>query len=260
MIAARAVVVALFVGLGLSACDPAAAPSEDAVAGEVVVLVAASLTDVAEDLAERFEAINPGTEVVVAAGGSQLLAFQLLEGLRADVFLPAGEVALRRVEEDGLVAASHVVAVNQLELVVAPGNPQEVAGLADLSRDDLVVVIGAAEVPVGTATQALLQAEGVAVSPASLEVNVRAVVTKVALGEADVGVAYRSDVLAAEGRVDGVPLPEAAAHPIVYPLAVLREAPNAVAAEAFAAFVRGEEGRQRLAAAGFDPVTAEVAS
>lgn len=256
----RRVAVALVAAIGLGACSPTADPTDDTIGGEVVVLVAASLTDVAEDLAARFETRYPGVEVVIVPGGSQLLAFQLLEGLRADVFLPAGDAPMQRVAEDGLVASSEVIATNRLELVVAPGNPHRVDGLADLARDDLVTVIGAVEAPVGAATQALLEAEGVAVSPASLEFNVRAVVTKVALGEADVGVAYHSDVLAADGRVDGVPIPTAATHRVAYPLAVLPDAPNPRAAEAFAAFVRSDEGRERLVAAGLEPVTDGAAS
>jgi molybdate transport system substrate-binding protein len=142
-----------------------------------------------------------------------------------------------------------VIARNRLAILVEKGNPKAVDGLPDLSKPDIVTVLCAPEVPCGRFGAAALAAAGVTAKPASLEENVKAVVSKVVLGEADAGIVYATDVQAAGTQADGIAIdgaPEA-----VYPIAVTTAATNRDAAEAWIALVRSKEGRAVLAARGF---------
>lgn len=133
-------------------------------------------------------------------------------------------------------------------IVVPAGNPARVATLADLAR--VTTVLCAAEVPCGAASTTLLSSAGVTVSPASIEQNVTAVLTKVAAGEADAGLVYATDVV---GRDDVESIVPEGAEAVVnrYPIAALAGAPNPVAAAAFVDFVLSPSGQAILAAAGF---------
>jgi molybdate transport system substrate-binding protein len=243
-------------GGGDAAAGTAAGDGDAAgrLSGELVVFAAASLTDVFEVLAAELEAAHPGLRVLLNLAGSQQLAGQVLEGAPADVLATAAPEPIGRVAAAGLLEAPPTVfATNRLEIAVEPGNPEGVRDLADLARDGLVVVLAAPEVPAGRYAAEALAAAGVEVSPDSLEVDVRAVLGKVRLGEADAGIVYRSDVLAADGAVEGVPLPEAAGVVARYPAAVLADAPNPQAARAFLDLLLSGAGRAVLDAHGFGP-------
>lgn len=236
------------------ACSDATgtAPDDAAPSGELVVFAAASLTDVLEPLTAAFVAEHPGVEVVANLAGSQTLASQLTEGARADVLITADLTQLAVVADAGLVDGDPAtLATNGLAIAVEPGNPRAIAGLADLADAQLIVVLPAEEVPAGRYAREALTAAGVEVAPASLERDVRAARAKVELGEADAAVVYRSDVVAAAGRVDGVAI--APEHDVVarYPIARLTDAPNPGAAAAFVAFTLGDTGQAVLADAGF---------
>lgn len=236
----------------LPADDPPAPGTDRPLEGELIVFAAASLTEAFEALATAFEAEHRGIEVVINIGGSQALVAQLREGAVADVFASADAVAMDDLSQEGLVTTSVPLVRNRLEIAVEPGNPAGVTGLADLARDDLVLVMAAETVPAGRYSAEALAGAGVEVEPDSLELDVRAVVSKVALGEADVGLVYRSDVVAAAGRIDGVPVPPVDNVEATYPIAVLDDAPNPAAAEAFVAFARSDAGRAILLDAGFE--------
>ena len=238
--------------LVLSACTGAGATGAPAPeAGEVVVFAAASLSDAFEQVAAEVEAEHPDLDVVVNVAGSQRLAAQILSGAPADVFAAADEVQMARIVEAGLVSGTPTVfASNRLALAVEPGNPRGVRDLADLSRPDLTVVLADPAVPAGRYAAAALDDAGVAVAPASFENDVRAVLSKVALGEADAGLVYRSDIVAADGDVEEVAL-GAAAPRAAYPVAILADAPNPDGAAAVVAALTSSRGRRALAAAGF---------
>ncbi|WP_210506322.1 molybdate ABC transporter substrate-binding protein [Naasia sp. SYSU D00057] len=222
-----------------------------ATAGTVSVFAAASLTDVLEELADRFEAERPGVSVVLSFGGSSGLAAQLTQGAPADVFAAASEDTMAVVADAGLLAGeSVVVARNVLEIAVPPGNPAGVTGLADLARPELAIALCDESVPCGAVASRVLAAAGVQAVPDTLEQDVRAVLTKVELGEVDAGLVYRTDVLAAGGRAQGVPFPEAEEEPTDYPIAVLDRAADPELARAFARYV-AEDGRSAFEEAGF---------
>lgn len=216
------------------------------------MLAAASLTDAFTDIATVFEAANPGVEVALDLAGSQQLVARILEGAPADVFASASPEHLDAVARAvGLAGEPVTFAENVLEIAVEPGNPARVEGLADLARDDLVVVLAAPEVPAGRYAAQALDRAGVDVQPASLELDVRAALGKVAIGEADAAVVYRSDVRAAGHTVEGVRIADAQNVVAQYPIAVLADAPNPIVAREFLDAVLDERGRAALIEHGF---------
>jgi molybdate transport system substrate-binding protein len=221
-------------------------------AEKVTVFAAASLTETFRTIGKDFGAAHPGTQVEFNFAGSSTLARQIVEGAPADVFASADDENMKKVVDAGDVAgAPQPFARNRLAIVVPRGNPKHVAGLADLGRPGMTVALAAPEVPVGRyATQAFAKA-GVPRPEASNEVDVKAVLTRVAMGEADAGIVYTTDVVAGGDRVEAVSIPEQ--HNVIasYPIATLKAAPNAAGARAFVAYVLSAPGQRVLARSGF---------
>jgi molybdate transport system substrate-binding protein len=190
--------------------------------------------------------------VALSFGGSSTLATQVVQGAPADVLVTASEETMAPVVGADLVAGTpRVVATNVLELAVPRGNPAGVRGLADLADPDLRIALCAPQVPCGAVSRELLDRAGVTAAPDTLEQDVRAVLTKVELGEVDAGLVYATDVRAAGDAVQGIELPEASRVPTAYPVAVLAGAPHPRAAAAFADLLASEQGRAALRDAGF---------
>lgn len=222
------------------------------VSGELVVFAAASLNDAFDALGDAFGDEYPDVEVVANFAGSQTLASQIAQGAPADVFAAANTTQMDVVAAaGGLSAAPEVFTTNRLEIAVEPGNPLGIDGLADLTDPGLQLVLPAEEVPAGSYARQALEAAGVTVTPSSLERDVRAALAKVELGEADAAVVYASDLVVADGRAEGVPIPPRYNVAAAYPIAVLADAPNPATAAAFVDFVLGDQGREILAAHGF---------
>lgn len=252
----RRILPALAGILLLAGCTSAAPDPEDTtpvstLEGTVTVLAAASLTDVFDDLAAQFMAANPDVEIVLSYGGSSALAEQIVSGSPADVFASANESTMKTVTDAGLIVEPVIFTTNVLELAVPAGNPGGVTGLADLANPGLTIALCDPAVPCGSAAEKLLAQEGVVASVDTLEEDVRAALTKVALGEVDAALVYRTDVIAAGDDVEGIELPEAASILNKYPISLLVDAPNAEAAQAFVDFVLSEVGRKALTDAGF---------
>lgn len=222
-----------------------------ALTGEVTIFAAASLAVAFDEIAAQFEQAYPGVDVrPISYDGSSTLAIQIVEGAPADVFASADEETMASVVEAGLADEPALFATNTLVIAVPAGNPAQITGLADLSDPAARVVLCAPEVPCGAASQALLDDQGVRVTPASSEQNVTAVLTKVAAGEADAGLVYATDV-AGRDEVEVI-VPEGAADVVNrYPIAVLEDAADPEVADAFVAFVLGEVGQAVLADVGF---------
>jgi molybdate transport system substrate-binding protein len=217
----------------------------------VTVFAASSLKATFERLGTQFEGVHPGVTVRFSFAGSSDLAAQLLQGAPADVFASADQSNMDKVAAASLVTDPRPFATNTLTIATPPGNPASVARLGDLTRPGLRLVVCAPQVPCGTATRKLADAAGLTLKPVSEEQSVSDVLGKVISGEADAGVVYRTDAIAAGGKVTDVPFPESSAVVNRYPIAVLRAAPAAALATAFAARVAGPEGRRALAEAGF---------
>ncbi len=218
----------------------------------LTVYAAASLTASFEELAERFEAANDGVSVELAFAGSSDLVAQITSGAPADVFASADQSNMDKLTAEGLEgSAPEVFATNTLQIAVPPDNPGEVSDLADLSEEDLAVVVCAPEVPCGAAALALAEAAGTTLAPDSEEQSVADVLGKVRAGEADAGLVYVTDVIAAAGDVLGIDVPESDAVVNDYPIATLADSDQAELAQAFVDLVLGEQGQAVLAEAGF---------
>ncbi|MCY3632537.1 MAG: molybdate ABC transporter substrate-binding protein [bacterium] len=215
----------------------------------VTVYAAASLSEAFEDLATEYEAANPDIDVKLNFAGSARLSAQISAGARADVFASANAATMSRVVAEGRTATPPVLFVrNRLALVVPIDNPGNVTALEDLSNDDLVLAACAPEVPCGALAQAVLLDAGIEADPDTEETSVRAVLTKVTLGEADAGLMYATDVAAGGDKVAAVPLgPQIRFND--YPVAAVSE--RAVAAD-FVDFVLGPDGQRILWSHGFD--------
>ncbi|MET3719908.1 MULTISPECIES: molybdate ABC transporter substrate-binding protein [unclassified Arthrobacter] len=221
-------------------------------AGTVTVFAAASLKAAFTDLAGRFEAENPGTDVVLSFAGSADLATQITQGAPADVFASADTRTMDKLTGEGLVDGEpRNFATNTLTIVVPPGNPAGLTGFSDLARSGVKVVACASQVPCGAAARAIEQDTGTTLSPVSEESSVTDVLGKITSGEADAGLVYVTDAKSAGAKVNEIPFPEAAKAVNTYPIGAVNGAGNKPAAHRFVEFVLGAEGQAALATAGF---------
>ena len=242
------------VGLVAASCGSGDGGSDDSSGGNVTVFAAASLTAAFTELGDAFTAANPDVEVTFNFAGSSDLVAQISDGAPVDVFASADLANMSKLADAGLAAGEPATfATNTAEIVVEPGNPLGIAGVADLADSDLIVVLCAPEVPCGAYAERVVANAGITVTPSSYEENVKAVVTKVTLGEADAGIVYRTDVIAAGDAAQGVPIPDDINVVAEYPIALVSDAPNAAGAQAFIDFVLGPAGQGIVAAYGFGP-------
>ena len=215
----------------------------------LTVFAAASLADVMEEARGAFGSVRPDVEVVVSLAGSQQLAAQIRDGAPADVFLSADRRQLEAVA-DRLAGDPRVVATGELAIAVPPGNPAGITALSDLSDPGIRLVLPAPEVPAGAYVRSALEAAGVEVEPDDLTPDVRAAVAKVALGEADVAIVYRSDVVARKGEVEMVDVPLDA--DVRYYGAILASSDQSEVADSFLEFLtESGTGREILERHGF---------
>ena len=230
------------------------------------VFAASSLTEALKDVALAFEEENPGVKVKLDFGGSQRLRSQLIFGATADVFASADRLQMDQAAAAGLTAGTAAdFASNTLVVIAMPEGL--VRDLSDLAQDGVRLILAHGGVPVGSYSRQLLGnlaqdgtlglgrrfEEDVLANVVSEEPNVRNVVQKVALGEADAGIVYQTDVAVAHsaGEVRVIHIPTVASVSVRYPIAVLRDAPEAELAQGFVRFVLSEAGQRRLKQHGF---------
>lgn len=242
---AVAAVVACGGGATSGATSSAPAPSS------LVVFAAASLQPPFDKIAARLKTEDNITTTYNYAG-TQTLTSQLTEGAQADVFASADTAHMTTVQNAGLLAStSQLFAHNRLEIAVAKGNPKGIRSLADLARPGLAVVLADPSVPAGKYAQQALAKAGVSVKPKSLELQVTGVLSKVAIGDADAGIVYVSDIVSS-GQVDGIVIPDNQNVIADYPIAALKGAGNSAGANQFVAFVLSSQGQAILSGAGFE--------
>jgi molybdate transport system substrate-binding protein len=223
---------------------------------ELQVFAAASLRESFEDLAKAFEATHPDVKVRLNLAGSQELRTQIENGARADVFASADQKHMAALARAKLIGAPRVFARNTPVVIVPRGNPSKVGAFDQLPRAKKIV-IGVAEVPIGTYTLEILDRAGadfkqkVLANVVSREPNVRQVLAKVSLGEADAAIVYRTDAMAGKDKVEVIDIPARVNVVAEYPVAVLSKAPEAAAARAFVDLLLSADGQKRLGAAGF---------
>jgi len=252
--------------------DSAARPAAYPIAfpeggGELTVFAAASLTDAFERIAADLTVANPNLSITFNFAGSQALVTQLNEGAEADVFASANEAQMLAATENGAITDAPTTFVrNRLAIVVPSDNPAGIVVPANLGNGGVRLVLAQAEVPVGRYSRESVCLMGrdvasvgaefaarVAANVVSEEEDVRDVLTKVQLGEADAGIVYVSDVSAASDEVILIQIPDAANIVATYPIAAVAGG-DTILAHAFIGYVLSAEGQATLAALGFEPV------
>jgi molybdate transport system substrate-binding protein len=252
--------------------SPAKAPP--AAPQTLTVFAAASLTESFGELGQQFEKANPGVKVLLSFAGSQQLRAQLEQGAQADVFASANTK-----EMDGAIQSSLIVsgtqktfARNRLVVIFPKDNPGKIAALADLAKPGLKLVVADKAVPVGQYTLDMLAkmskdpaygadfADKVQKNVVSRENDVKAVVAKVSLGEADAGVVYTTDASAAAAKLGDLTIPDQFNQLATYPIATLAKSPQPELAKQFIALVLSDAGQALLAKYGFIKIgeTSEV--
>lgn len=245
-LAAGSVLIAL--GATLAACgdDDEAGGGDDAT---LQVLAASSLTDVFTELGEQFEADHDGVDVELSLGSSTDLAEQAADGAPGDVLATADATAMSVAEDAGVVTDPATFATNVLVIVTPPDNPAGIATLEDL--DGATWLRCADDAPCGRVALAVLADAGVDAEPASLEEDVRATLDKVSSGEADAGLVYASDAVAAGADVTMIPIAGAESELTSYLIGALDQSGDAGLAQDWVDLVTGPDGRAALTEAGF---------
>jgi molybdate transport system substrate-binding protein len=241
---------ALVAGAVFASCGNAAGESDS----ELIVFAASSLTEAFSELGERFEAENPGTTVTFIFSSSSTLATQILEGAPADVFASADDRQMATVVNAGSAHQPRRFATNRMVIVVPEENPARIRRSEDLARPGVKLVLAAPEVPAGNYARRILDRIGildtVEDNVVSNEPDVKAVVTKMVLGEADAGVVYETDVTHdAAGRVSVIDFPAEAEVTATYPIAAL-EGGGSLSSE-FVSFILSTQGQTVLGDHGF---------
>ncbi|MFF7177575.1 molybdate ABC transporter substrate-binding protein [Streptomyces sp. NPDC008121] len=216
---------------------------------DLTVLAAASLTDVFKTAGAAYEKKHPGTTVTFSFAGSQELAAQVKQGAPADALVTADTKTMDGLKAD--TGAPAVIAKNRLVIATGEGNPKKIDELKDLGDSGLKVVLAAPEVPAGRYSAKILDAQKITVKPVSQEPNVRAVLSKVELGEADAGLVYKTDAEKSADKVDAVAIPDDQNAIAEYPAATLKASKNSAAAAAFVAWLGTPEAQKILRDAGF---------
>jgi molybdate transport system substrate-binding protein len=247
-----ACVAALAAALATAACSGGSANG----AGSdqtVRVYAASSLTEAFTALARSFEDAHPGVRVALTFGASSSLVTQVEEGAPADVLATADGDTMEEAVAAGAAEGPTAVARNRLTILVEPGNPRRVRALADLADPDLTLVLCAVEVPCGRLAAAALEGAGVDATPRSLEENVKGVVAKVILGEADAGLVYETDARAVAGRADAVAFAGADDPSLqaTATAAVVASSARRPLARSWIRFVTSATGRKTLTSLGF---------
>jgi molybdate transport system substrate-binding protein len=219
--------------------------------GNITVLAAASLKESFTAIGKAFEAANPGTAVTLSFGPSSTLARQITQGAPADVFASASGKNMQQVVDAKAATDQTPFVKNVLEIAVPPDNPGRIAALADLAKPGLKVALCQPQVPCGDLAQKVLAKAKVTVTPATLEADVKATLTKVQLGEVDAGLVYVTDVKAAGDKVTAVRIPPDVNLATTYPIAALSGSANPDLAKAFVQYVLSGPARAELTEAGF---------
>ena len=240
----------LVAGVLLAACGGATAGGAVPAPATLTVFAAASLQPAFDRIGQQLRT-QKNITTTFSYAGSQTLTTQLQQGAPADVFASADTAHMTTVQNAGLIAGPpRIFAHNRLEIAVERGNPKGIHSLADLSRAGLVVVLADPSVPAGKYAQQALTRAHVTVHPASLEPEVTGVLSKVALGEADAGIVYVSDVVTS-GQVDGVAIPDDQNVIAEYPIAALSSAQDPIGAQTFITYLLSAAGQAVLETAGF---------
>ncbi|MEI7925722.1 MAG: molybdate ABC transporter substrate-binding protein [Chloroflexota bacterium] len=270
LLAMLAVVTVVAVACGGSAAPtasatPTATPASAPLTGKISVFAASSLTEVFKTVAADFQKANPGVTVEFNFAASSALATQIDQAAPADIFASADTANMTKVTDKSQIDGTPVTFARNLPVIVVPAsNKAGIAGPKDLSKAGVKLVLAAPDVPIGNYARQIIDRlsampeYGAPYKDATLknlvsnEQNVRAVLAKIELGEADAGIVYKTDALVSKEKVKTIAIPDAANVIATYPIGVLKTTKNKNAAVAFIEFVTGPQGETALKAAGFD--------
>ena len=248
-----------------TAATPVAFPADG---GSMTVFAAASLTNAFDQIGKDISVQNPNVTITFNYAGSQALVTQLSQGAQADVFASANDTQMAKARDAGVISGDPRTFVrNRLVIVVPQDNPAGINSPADLAKDGAKIVLAQADVPVGQYARQSLCLMGqdpatygddfvnkVSGNVVSEEEDVRAVLTRVQLGEADAGIVYVSDYASTQGGgVTTVDIPANVNEIATYPIAAVQGGNDALAS-AFISYVLGSDGQATLKQNGFDPV------
>ena len=271
----RLVICFLVLGLLLTACQspttqtPAATATIPPTPVEISVSAAASLTEAFNEMGPLFEELHPEAKVIFNFAGSQALAEQINNGAPVDVFTSASKKTMQSVVDANNITSDAVqqFANNKLVVITPASNPAGISQLQDLTKAGLKLVLAAKEVPVGQYSLDFLAkaagtnefpstfSEDVLKNVVSYEDNVKAVLTKVSLGEADAGIVYTTDAASAEpGTIQTIVIPDEINIPASYFIATVSNSSHAAEARLFIDYVLSDAGQAILSKYGFIPV------
>jgi molybdate transport system substrate-binding protein len=212
-----------FLALTIASCSPATSSDSNT----VTVFATASLVDAFTEIGEAFETANPNSQIDFNFAASSDLATQIIEGAPADVFASADMINIDKVRMSTIVISdAQTFATNSLEIMVEAGNPMNIRTLEDLSDSNLIYITCDEAVPIGRYSADVLNRANVTVTPKSYEENVKSVVNKIVLGEADAGIVYRTDVIAAGSTAGGINIPDEINVVAEYPITLVGDTPS----------------------------------
>jgi molybdate transport system substrate-binding protein len=256
-LAGRVALVAGLAGLSMiAACSTNGSTASTTrlrqMSGSLTVLAAASLTEAFNDDKARLAQGGAALALTFSFEGSQQVVSQVLAGAPADVVATADEATMQKLVGAGAVGTPRTFARNRLEIAVRRGNPNHLAGLGDLARPGLRVVLADPAVPAGRYGRQALDRARVTVRPVSQPLDVKAALQLVASGEADAAIVYVTDVRSAGSAVTGVAIPDDQNVVATYPVALVKAGTHQVLAQAFVDQLLSGPGRQALVAHGFE--------
>lgn len=249
MVARRALASALAPIMWFSACSSSSGTLEQTTLN---VYAASSLASPFAYAGLAYEKEHPDVKVQFNLGASSDLARFIQEGAPADVFASADSTNMNKVESKELLdSQSFIFATTYLEIIVEKGNPLNISSLQDLTEPDLIFVTTNPAVPIGKYTAEVLEKAGVAITPDSLESNVKGIVLKVSRGEADAGIVYHSEVIASDGQVEGVKIPAEFNIVAEFPIGIIKNSANKKEAQRFIDYLLSPVGQSLLTQYGF---------
>ena len=223
-------------------------PGQAADSGSITIVAAASLKGPLDTIITDYRTAHPGVQVRVSYGSSATLVSQVNAGAPADLLISAGESAALQLDPTLVHGRTRLIASNTLEIATPPSNPGQVTTLWDLGKPSLKVVLCASTAPCGRAADELCAAADFTPHVVSRELDVKATLSKVMLGEADAAIVYHSDVVSAKGKVNGVPIPARLNQVLSYPAVALT---NGEPTAGFVAYLRSPEAQKVLQDSGF---------
>jgi molybdate transport system substrate-binding protein len=243
--------------LAVAACgstsSPGPAATPDPFSGSITVFAASSLTSAFNTAEMGLELDNPGFKATYSFAGSQSLVTQIISGAPADVIATANTDTMAQLTAKGLVDTPQKFCQNKLEIAVAPGNPLGIKTLSDLNNAGVKLVIGDPSVPVGEYVTDIEASDSLHFTPVSLQLSDASVLEQLESGDANAALVFVTDVIGAQGKVTGVPIPDAQNKIGTYEIAAVKASTNQAAAEAFVTSAVSGDIQTELVASGFLP-------